>query len=293
MKRAADYPENAVEQTILTPGDFGLDDIESVSYSRYTKNWRAMPPHVHEGRLELCYCRRGSLQFECAGKRHTVLPDDVFLSQPGDVHRLLTNHKGVICYWLVFRYPKPGRPALALPKDESRELVQSLRSIGTHLFAADPELRGLFKSVFRTVEADTGTRRRLKLRALFVRILLLIAESSSNAPGLRGLNRIDEIAKIIARRPAHNFSTAELAAHAKLSESRFTALFRQIVGLPPHAYLTTCRLNEARRRLKESDASVAAIAHDLGYASPQHLAVQFKRTFGRTPSECRSRRNGT
>ena len=114
MKRAADYPENAVEQTILTPGDFGLDDIASVSYSRYTKNWRAMPPHVHEGCLELCYCRRGSLQFECAGKRYTVLPDDIFLSQPGDVHHLLTNHKGVICYWLVFRYPKPDHPALVI-----------------------------------------------------------------------------------------------------------------------------------------------------------------------------------
>ena len=32
---------------------------------------------------------------------------------------------------------------------------------------------------------------------------------------------------------------------------------------------------------------LAAIAHDLRYASPQHLAVQFKRTFGRTPSDCR------
>ena len=58
-------------------------------------------------------------------------------------------------------------------------------------------------------------------------------------------------------------------------------------------YTKNWRANEARRRLRETDDSVAAIAHDLGYASSQHLAVQFKRTFGRTPSECRNRRNGT
>ena len=96
---------------------------------------------------------------------------------------------------------------------------------------------------------------------------------------------------MIRRRPAHRFAIAEMARHAKLSESYFTALFRQVVGLPPYAYLSKCRLDMARTRLAETTASVADIAHDLGFASPQHLATQFRKTYGLTPTEWRKQPN--
>lgn len=282
------YPENAVEQVILTARDYGLADIVSVSSSHYTKDWKPLPPHVHAGCAEICLCRRGSLKFECAGKRYTALPNDLFISQPGDPHRLLTNHKGVICYWLIFRYPASGKSVLGLPARESAALVRALRSVDRHLFAAEKEIQLLFRGVFAAMKTADATLRRLKLRTLFARILLLVAESSANAPAMRGLSRIDEIACIIARRPSHRFTTAELAAHAKLSESRFTALFRQVVGLPPYAYLTSCRLSEVKRRLAATDASVAVIAHELGFVSAQHLAAQFKKRFGQTPTGYRA-----
>ena len=104
--------------------------------------------------------------------------------------------------------------------------------------------------------------------------------------------KISDIAKMISRRPAHRFSIAEMAKHAKMSESYFTALFRSVVGLPPYAYLSKCRLDMARTRLAETTASVADIAHDLGFASPQHLATQFRKTYGLTPTEWRKQPNG-
>jgi AraC-like DNA-binding protein len=112
-------------------------------------------------------------------------------------------------------------------------------------------------------------------------------ESSDNRPSLKTLAKISDIAKMISRRPAHRFAVSAMAAHAKMSESYFTALFRSVIGLPPYAYLSKCRLDTARARLAETDASVAAIAHDLGFSSPQHLAMQFRKTFGLTPTEWR------
>ena len=82
---------------------------------------------------------------------------------------------------------------------------------------------------------------------------------------------------------------AAKAAHAKMSESYFTALFRRVIGLPPYAYLSKCRLESVRKRLSGTDDSIGAIAHDLGFASPQHLAMQFRKTFGLTPTEYRRR----
>ena len=92
--------------------------------------------------------------------------------------------------------------------------------------------------------------------------------------------------------PVPAYFIAEMAKHAKMSESYFTALFRSVVGLPPYAYLSKCRLDMARTRLAKTTASVAVIAHDLGFASPQHLATQFRKTFGLTPTEWRRQPNG-
>jgi AraC-like DNA-binding protein len=116
----------------------------------------------------------------------------------------------------------------------------------------------------------------------------MVAESAENRPTLKTLAKISNIAKLIRKRPSHRFSTAELAAHAKLSESHFTSLFRQVVGLPPYAYLAKCRLETAQRLLAETGDGIGQIARSLGFSSPQHLAGQFRKTYGVTASEWRA-----
>jgi AraC family transcriptional regulator len=48
-----------------------------------------------------------------------------------------------------------------------------------------------------------------------------------------------------------------------------------------------CRLNEAKRRLKESDESITDIAAALGFSSSQHFSTHFKKMFGCTPTSYR------
>ena len=87
------------EQRILEPEKDGLEGIPAVSFAQYSTNWKALPEHVHKGCIELCFCARGSLVFECEGEKHTILPNNVFVTQPGDRHHLVTNHKGMRIYW--------------------------------------------------------------------------------------------------------------------------------------------------------------------------------------------------
>ena len=276
------------EQILLSPEKDGIAGIPAISHGFYTTNWQAMPEHVHEGCIELCFCSRGSLVFECEGRTYTLMPDNVFLTQPGDRHHLTTNHKGMRMYWLFFRYPRKGGSVLGLSARETAELVSRLKAIDAHDFAVDHAMRQLFRDIFRACEdLPRGPYRTLVLRTLILRILLMTIESSDNRPSLKTLAKISDIAKMISRRPAHRFAVSAMAAHAKMSESYFTALFRSVIGLPPYAYLSKCRLDMARSRLAETDASVATIAHDLGFASPQHLAMQFRKTFGLTPTEWR------
>ena len=281
------------EQLKLSPEKDGISGIPAISHGLYTTNWQAMPEHIHEGCIELCFCSRGSLVFECEGKTYTLMPDNVFLTQPGDRHHLTTNHKGMRMYWLFFRYPRKGASVLGLPTRETAELVSRLKAIDAHDFAVDHGMRQLFRDIFKAYEElPRGAYRTLVLRTLILSILIQTIKSAGNRPSLKTIAKISDIAKMISRRPAHRFSLAEMAKHAKMSESYFTALFRSVVGLPPYAYLSKCRLDMARTRLAETTASVADIAHDLGFASPQHLAPQFRKTYGLTPTEWRKQPNG-
>jgi AraC-like DNA-binding protein len=276
------------EQLILSPEKDGLKGIPAISFAQYSTNWQALPEHIHDGCIEMCFCARGSLVFECEGETHTILPNNVFLTQPGDHHHLVTNHKGMRIYWLFFKYPLKGHSVLGLSKKESDELVRKLKAIHAHVFAVDPTVHQLFKDFFRaSQELPAGAYRTLMLRTIVLRLLLVIAESAENRPTLKTLAKISKIAKLIRERPSYRFSTAELAAHAKISESHFTYLFRQVVGLPPYAYLTKCRLEAAQKLLAETDMEIKAIAKSLGFASPQHLAAQFRKTYGATASDWR------
>lgn len=277
------------EQRILVPEKDGLEGIPAINFAKYSTNWKALPEHVHKGCIELCFCARGSLVFECEGETHTILPNNVFLTQPGDRHHLVTNHKGMRIYWLFFRYPANGRSVLGLSHTETNALVKRLKSIDANVFSVDSTVHQLFRDFFAASEnLQRGPYRTLTLRTIALRLLLIVAESAENRPTLKTLAKISNIAKLIQKRPSHRFSTAELAAHAKLSESHFTALFRQVIGLPPYAYLSKCRLEAARTRLSATNDSIREIAKSLGFASPQHLATQFRKTYGTTATAWRN-----
>ena len=276
------------EQQILSPEGEGLEGIPSISRSSYSTNWHALPPHTHEGCIELCLCTRGSLVFECNGETHTLLPDNVFLSQPSDLHHLVTNHKGMRMYWLFFRYPRKGGAVLGLSAAETTALVRALRRLSAHVFAVPKSMRLLFQDFFTCHHLlPKGPFRTLSLRTIALRILLVAIESSQNNPSVKILAKISHIAEIIRKRPSHRFKVAELAKHAGMSESHFTSLFRHVIGLPPYAYLANCRLEEAKRLLTETGDPVSKIAKSLGYASTPHLASQFRKTYGLTTSEWR------
>ena len=81
-----------------------------------------------------------------------------------------------------------------------------------------------------------------------------------------------------------------LAAQAGLSKFHFHRLFTRATGMAPAKYQLHARMNEARRRLRETKESIIAVALDLGYSSPSHFAQAFRRETRMTPSEYRRQR---
>lgn len=79
-----------------------------------------------------------------------------------------------------------------------------------------------------------------------------------------------------------------LAASAEGSPLRFLRLFTKVVGATPHAYISERRVQRARQLLRTSDASLANIALDCGFAHQSHMGAAFKARLGLTPRMYRS-----
>jgi len=60
-------------------------------------------------------------------------------------------------------------------------------------------------------------------------------------------------------------------------------------GLSPHVWLRQHRLDQAMNLLGDTDASIAQVAAELGYASQSAFAAAFRRLSGETPSDWRRR----
>lgn len=82
---------------------------------------------------------------------------------------------------------------------------------------------------------------------------------------------------------------AEVARSVGLNEYKLKVGFKEMFRQTLFGYLTERRLNLASQYLLNTDTTVAELAHQLGYSSPQHFHMQFRKYMGVTPNEWRSR----
>lgn len=277
------------ERRVLSLEQDGFPCIPVLGLSRYCSTRPFLDAHRHPECIEISLCVRAPLAFECEGKTYRLMPGQLFVTQPSDLHHLVTNPKGLFLYWIFFRLPRKGQSVLGLISDESKELVNSLRQIPHRLFPAIPEVKSLFIELFAIHDARMSRpARRLAYRVTLLRLLNRIAASASRETTLSADKRLYAVVTAIKENPRQRSTVPELAAKAFMSESVFNSRFKKLTGYPPHAYIAKCRLDAIKELLTQGKTSISQIAADFGYHSPQHLAGQFKATFGMTMSEWRS-----
>jgi transcriptional regulator GlxA family with amidase domain len=110
-----------------------------------------------------------------------------------------------------------------------------------------------------------------------------------DAGWLRGLRdpQIGRALALLHRDVAAPWTAESLAAAVAMSRSAFVDRFGDLVGKPPIRYLTTLRLQTARRRLRDLGTPLGRLAPTVGYTSEEAFSRAFKREFGVSPSQWR------
>lgn len=90
-----------------------------------------------------------------------------------------------------------------------------------------------------------------------------------------------------------NFSVGspveEMIGRSRLAERTFKRRFTAATGIGPIAYVQRLRIEDAKRRLERTEASVEDISWRVGYEDPAFFRRLFKRTTSMTPGAYRKR----
>ncbi|MBS1182650.1 MAG: AraC family transcriptional regulator [Proteobacteria bacterium] len=120
--------------------------------------------------------------------------------------------------------------------------------------------------------------------ALLVDLLDLRQATGSQTDGGLSRRQMNRVVDYVRANIVRNVSLAELAALVGLSPDHFGVAFRTAVGKTPHQFLLHCRVETAKDMLVREEASLSAIAVDVGFSDQAHFTRVFRRQTGQTPA---------
>jgi two-component system, response regulator YesN len=124
---------------------------------------------------------------------------------------------------------------------------------------------------------------REEAKALFSRVALQI--SSWRKETMEGA--IDQAKRYIIERFKESLTLEEVAGKVGLSPYYFSKLFKEEEGTTFIEWLTTFRIEEAKKRLNETKLSLKEICYEVGYHDPNYFSRVFKKMTGMAPTDYR------
>ncbi len=269
----------------------GFSCIPLIGEARFSRRYRDVPLHIHKGMTEITLCLRGNIQYECRGREYSFLPGDIFAVGPGIPHRPTSFPKGFHRYRILFRPPKRGERLLGFSWDDTQFLSQRLETIGVgHFYDATGDVRCGFQRTLRLlrqpVPADDTEKREMafRLKVYIADLLLAILRSAQGSVRVPPAVAVKRISEEMRDSPESEYALDVLAERLGMSVSTFMNHFKHITGLPPHTFLTECRIERAKEYIRKN-MPVETAAHRVGYASPKQFATVFLRITGMPPSK--------
>ncbi len=86
------------------------------------------------------------------------------------------------------------------------------------------------------------------------------------------------------------FSIEKYAKLCAMSESRFAAIFKEVIGVPPLRFFTSMKLEQARYLLSDTTVSVKEIATQIGFEDEFYFSRLFHKYNGVSPTQYRNSR---
>ncbi|HEX2740520.1 MAG TPA: helix-turn-helix domain-containing protein [Rubrobacter sp.] len=250
----------------------------------------------------LMYVQEGEMIADVEGRRHRLHAGDFCLIQPGELHTLEGPAPTITPYVHLDVFYNPARERSFVVRsgrvDVSglEELMQPRLHEATGI-RVPTRFVPLHPAEFRDTMLKTiGIWQRRDLlgqleshylaTGLVLSVLQSYARRSTESLGQpEFLNWITSFMSLHLSEP---LSVSDMAEHAGLSASRFSQVFRDRFGRPPHQFLLHLRIQRAQDLLQHTGLTMREISVQCGFSDVHHFAKTFRRLSGQTPGSYRS-----
>jgi AraC-like DNA-binding protein len=256
-----------------------LGDVELL-HARYRKH--SFGRHTHEG-LAVGVIRHGVESFSCMGSKHYAVADQIIVFNPDEVHTGEAADEEGWEFRMFYLDSELLRNAASLASGKQVNLPAFRDPV-----IDDPELALQVCQLHAVLETEQSRRKR---EESFLLTLAELAKRHADVkladPG-RGLERqaVRRVREYLDANTRRNVALEKLSDLSGLSPYHLIRVFRQELGLSPHAYFEQVRIHRARRLLK-AGLPIADVAVDLGFTDQSHLNRHFKKLTGVTPGAYR------
>ncbi|MFB1081642.1 response regulator [Jeotgalibacillus sp. JSM ZJ347] len=100
---------------------------------------------------------------------------------------------------------------------------------------------------------------------------------------------IEQIKHYIIEHAHENLSLEIISKEAGLSPIYVSKLFKEKLGINYISFLTECRLEKAKKLMRDSEKSMKEIAIEIGYHDPNYFSKVFKKAYHLSPTAYRSK----
>jgi AraC-like DNA-binding protein len=266
-------------------------DGETAAFSHLKRTRQRVEPHSHRAH-QLIIPVGGRLVFRVGDQAQSVEEPAALVVAAG-IRHALESPAGAVDLFAVqlhpeafsaasalvgssWRFPPAGVARLARATPLLRELVhQLLFQSGSEQGRASPATALTYASLCTTL-VDRLQREQ--------------AASQSEAPASFRSEYVDRAVAYLAARLEAPVHLPELARQVGTSPRNLSREFRRELGISPVRFALRLRLDEAARRLWETDAAVKEIALSLGFVSVPRFNTAFRQYKKCTPLEHRAQR---
>jgi AraC-like DNA-binding protein len=258
-----------------------LDGVELLHGKNLTQSF---PLHTHE-EYAIGVIEQGALGYFYRGENVVASQGDINLCIPGEAHTGQPAIPEGWSYRMFYFNPEFLRTIAA----QSTERACDIPFFQPGVIANDTLAGQLFELHVQLENVDIPS---LEQESVLLEVLAKLIQQHADKPcSERKLGHEPRSVKQIKHYLEHHYtdevSLERLSEITQLSRYYLIRVFREQVGIPPHAYLRQVRIKHAKRLLV-SGQTLANAAHASGFTDQSHLTRWFKRLTGITPGQYRN-----
>jgi AraC-like DNA-binding protein len=265
----------------------GLLGVREFNKRRFNSPSKPLSPHIHPDAMEIVFLYRGEQTYCVDNKEYHLRGMDLFLTYPNELHSTGVNpEEKSNLYYMIVDTVHNQECFLGINDPHIAYLPQTLNALPVRKYRGNKTIFNLWETIYDVCDSDHPIRETI-IRMHMLELLLEII-GCANETQATITPDIKRTANYIREHISEYMTIESLARISELSTSRFKAKFRHQMGMPPGEYIQRERISRAKLMLREGK-SVTYIAHELNYASSQHLSNYFKKFVGISPSEYRKK----